>query len=122
MYTNIPENQEREAIILANTNSKNWSLDDFIKSYTIDNAEYKKLDEFAKSHQLCFSGNKSKFRYAAAILKGQNCSKTLRDGSFFITSEDIVNGEEVHNQLVEILGVLKFPDNGNFIESIALIS
>jgi hypothetical protein len=123
MYTDMSEEDERLAIINANCNSKNWSLDDFMKSYAVDNIEYKKLEEWAKTHDLCFdgrNGKKAKFRYAAAILKSQNCSKMLKDGSFYISNDDYKNGEEIHSELVEIIDVLGKPVNGNFIESIAL--
>ena len=120
MYCDIPEDEEHIAIIDANTTSKNWSLDDFMVSYAVENPEYKKLDVWAKSHSLCHDGKKSKFRYAAAILKGENSVKTLKSGKFCITNEDYKNVEAIHSELIEILEVLNKPDNGSFIESIAL--
>jgi ParB-like chromosome segregation protein Spo0J len=122
MYSNMPEEEEREAVINANTNSKNWSLDDFMKSFAEVNAEYKKLENWGRNHSLCYDerSRKIKFRYAAAILKRQNCTKILKNGEFFISKEDEIKGEEMHSELVEILAVLKKRENGAFIESIVL--
>jgi hypothetical protein len=120
MYSNMAEEVEREAIINANTNSKNWSLDDYMSSYAFDNIEYRKLDEWAQTHTLCFDGKKTKFRYAAAMLKRQNCTKQLKDGTFNILPDDYIKGEEIHDELIEILSILEKPLNGNFIESITL--
>lgn len=120
MYANMTEEDEQEAIINANTNSKNWSLDDFMLAYSHENAEYKKLESWAKAHTLCFDGKKTKYRYAAAILKQQNCAKLLKDGSFSISNDDLKNGEKIHGELVELLAALKKPTNGNYIEGLTL--
>lgn len=120
MYTDMTEEDERLAIINANCNSKNWSLDDFMKSYAVVNLEYKKLEEWAKNHSLCFDGKKAKFRYAAAILKRQNCTKMLKDGSFLISTEDFKIGEQIHSELIEVLGVLGKNEKGAYIESVVL--
>lgn len=116
MFINIPTEEEKEAIIDANTNSKTWSLDDFIASYAKNNSDYKKLDEWCSNHALTIDGNKRKYRYGAAILKGCACSKQLRDGSFQITYEDLKNGETIHSELIEIIDILGKPNKGNFIE------
>jgi hypothetical protein len=120
MYVNIPISEEKESIINANTNSKNWSLDDYIASYSKCNSEYKKLNEWCQSHTLCTDGKKSKFRYGAAMLKGVACAASLKDGSFFLTEEDIERGEKIHTELVEIVGVLGKPIKGNYFEYMAV--
>lgn len=119
MYTDIPEEKEKEAIINANKHKTSWSLEDYIRSHR-DNPEYKKLEEWSKNHSLCFDGKKTKVRYAGAILKRQNCTNMLKEGSFFISNEDLIKGEEIHDELVKILAILKKDIKGNFIESIAL--
>lgn len=58
MYVTIPVVKEKEAIINANTNSKNWSLDDYIASYAKSNSDYRKLDEWCANHALTIDGNK----------------------------------------------------------------
>lgn len=120
MYISIDEDKEREAIVNANTVSKNWSLDDYVASYSKSNEVYKKLDEWCSTHTLCVDGNKKKYRYAAAMLKGVACSKSLKDGSFTITDDDFERGEIIHTELLEIIGVLDKPLKGSFYEYMAV--
>lgn len=120
MYVQIPVSEEKESIINANTNSKNWSLDDYIASYSKSNNEYQKLNEWCLSHSLCNDGKKSKFRYGAAMLKGIACAPSLKDGSFFLTQEDMKRGETIHDELLEIVGILNKPTKGNYFEYMAV--
>lgn len=120
MYVKISVTDEKEAIINANTNSKNWSLDDYIASYAKSNSYYKQLDEWCANHALTVDGNKKKYRYGASILTGVACSKQLKDGSFTLTLEDFERGESVHTELLEIIEVLGKPSKGNYIEYMAV--
>lgn len=120
MFVNISTDFEKEAIINANTNSKNWSLDDYIASYAKSNSIYKQLDEWCGNHALTVDGNKKKYRYGASILKGAACSKQLKDGSFELTLDDIRRGELVHSELIEIIDTLGKPCKGNYIEYMAV--
>lgn len=120
MYVDIPIEKEREAIINANTNSRNWSIDDYIKSYAKVNDEYKKLDDWCASHELCHEGTKNKYRYAAAMLKGEASSKSLKDGSFTISDIDYERGDAIHTELYEIVLLLNKPLYGPFYEYMAV--
>lgn len=120
MYVDIPVEYEKEAIIDANTHSKTWSLDDYIASYAKCNSTYKQLDEWCSRHTLSVDGNKKRYRYGAAILKGFNCSKQLKEGTFLITLDDLNIGEFVHSELVEIIDILGKPCKGNYIEYMAV--
>jgi hypothetical protein len=120
MYVRIKPSDEKEAIINANTNSKNWSLDDYIASYAKSVSYYKQLDEWCGNHALTVDGNKKKYRYGAAILTGVACSKQLKDGSFSLTLEDFARGEEVHSELLEIIEILGKPNKGNYLEYMAV--
>jgi len=120
MFVNILPENEKQAIIDANTNSKNWSLDDYIASYAKVNSNYKQLDEWCSNHALTIDGNKRKYRYGAAILKSAACTKQLKDGSFNITLEDLKSGEIVHSELIEIIDILGKPNKGNHIEYMAV--
>lgn len=120
MYVTISPSDEKVAIINANTNSKNWSLDDYIKSYSKSISYYKQLDEWCGNHALTVDGNKKKYRYGASILTGVACSKQLKDGSFTLTLKDFERGEDVHSELLEIIEVLGKPSKGNYIEYMAV--
>lgn len=121
MYVEIPVEKEREAIIDANTNSKNWSLDDYINSYIKQNIiSYVKLDEWCKSHSLSSDSGKSKYRYGSAMMTGKRCSNDLKNGLFTFTEEELQRADEVHAELLEIVELLEMKGKGNWIESLAV--
>lgn len=121
MFVNIPVNEEKQEIIDANTNSKNWSLDDYIHSYAKAGiATYVKLDEWCKSHSLASDNGKSKFRYGSAIITGRCCRPELRKGEFTFTEEEFNRADEVHAEMLEIIDILDLKGNGPWIESLAV--
>lgn len=64
MLVDIPVEEEKAAIINANTNSKNWTLDDYISSYAKAGVVYyAKLEEWCLQHSLSCIEGKPKFRY-----------------------------------------------------------
>lgn len=121
MYVEIPEDKELVAIVSANTNSKNWSLDDYIASYIklgIDS--YVKLDEWSKTHLLTCECGKAKIRYASAILTGKRCNNVLKTGLFTLTDEDFERANVVHDEMFEIAEILGMKSRGPWIESFAV--
>lgn len=120
-YLNIPLDKEKEAIVNANINNKNWSLDDYIFSFSKKNNNYSLLIDWCSNHPLCIGkGNKFKYRYGAAMLVGKGCNKELKDGSFIISQEDLNRGEIVHDELVDILEILGKKQTNPFIEALAV--
>lgn len=120
MYVEIPEEEEKQAIIDANTNSKNWSLDDYIASYAKAGIEYYVvLDNWCKSHVLTSDNGKSKFRYGAAIIAGKRCQKELKEGNFNFTEEDLEKAENIHAEMLEIVQIFNLQGKGSWIESLA---
>ena len=120
MFVEIPVSEEKEAIIAANTNSKNWGLDDYMLSYAKDGiVPYVKLDEWCKMHALTNEDGRSKFRYGAAIVKGKPCSSILKSGDFNATDEEFANAEEVHAEMLEIVELFGLKGKGQWIECLA---
>lgn len=114
MHVNCSEDEEKILIVNANTNSKNWTLSDFIHRYAKENDNYALLESWCadKSHPLLHenaSGKKSKtyrYRFASAILKGKSCQKELKDGSFSVTDDEYAIGNNVYNELSELFKIL----------------
>lgn len=123
-FISMSANEERSAIIDANTNSKNWCLDDFIKSYAKAGYDsYEKLKSWCESHSLARDANdssKCKFRYGAAIITGKNCQNELKNCSFTITDDQLIEAEATHAQLVEIINSLGLNPTGHYIEALAI--
>lgn len=120
MFVEIPVNDEKQEIIDANTNSKNWSLDDYIASYAKAGiACYAMLDEWCKCHPLSSENGKSKFRYGASIITGRRCSSELKNGTFTFLKTDIQRADEVHAEMLEIVDLFGLKGKGAWIESLA---
>ena len=121
MYIEIPLEEEKQAIIDANTNSKNWSLDDYIASYAKAGVvAYVRLDEWCKMHPLSSENGKSKFRYGAAIITGKRCSQELKSGGFSFREEDYLRADDVHAEMLEIVDLFGLKGKGAWIESLAI--
>lgn len=120
MFVEIPVDDEKKAIIDANTNSKNWSLDDYILSYAKAGIiSYVKLDEWCRNHSLSSDNGKSKFRYGSAIITGRRCSSELKNGEFSFTEEEMQRADEVHAEMLEIVELFGLKGKGPWIESLA---
>ena len=120
MFVEIPIEEEKQAIIDANTNSKNWTLDDYIKSYAKSGIRsYVELEEWCKAHPLCCDGGKAKFRYGAAIITGKRCSAELKSGNFTFSTEDYRRADEIHAEMLEIVELFDLKGKGNWVESLA---
>lgn len=127
MFIEMPIELEKEYIIDANTNSKNWSLDDYITSFVRAGAkDYDLLENWCKSHALCISdkGNnkgKPKYRYGAAIIKGKNCQSDLKSGSFIIEVSELESADIVYDEIIEIIECFdNLAGKGPWIESLAI--
>lgn len=121
MYVEIPVEEEKQEIIDANTNSKNWSLDDYIASYAKAGiSSYVKLDAWCKSHPLSNEKGKSKFRYAAAMITGKRCAADLKNGTFTFTDIEFKRADEIHAELLEIVTLFDLNNKGAWIESLAI--
>lgn len=131
MFVEIPVDEEKNAIVEANTNSKNWSLDDYIASYAKAGiVSYVKLEEWCESHILCYKFTKDKetgeqnkvysYRYGAAILTGKRCSNELKSASFTFSEEDAEIANDVHAEMLEIIDLFGLKGNGAWIEALAV--
>lgn len=130
MYVSIPKEFEKQAIIDANTHSKNWTLDDYIHSYVKAGiSSYVKLEEWCDKHILCYMCNKKKngvedkkykYRYASAILTGKGCESDLKSASFYFDNQQMCVADEVHAEMLEIINLLGKKEIGPWIESLAI--
>lgn len=121
MFVEIPINEEKQEIIDANTNSKNWSLDDYIASYVKAGVvSYIKLNEWCKHHSLSNENGKSKFRYGAAIITGKRCSNELKHGEFSFNENEYKRADEVHAEMLEIVELFGMNGKGSWVESLAI--
>ena len=131
MFVSVPIENEKEAIVNANIHSKNWSLDDYIYSYIKAGLEpYCKLQEWCKTHALCYRYVKDKetkeqtkefkYRYAASMLTGKRCPEELKSATFSFTDEQMEIANEVHIELMEIIEALDKKGYGAWIEPLAV--
>lgn len=117
----VPYEKELEAIIKANTNSKNWIVEDFIESYTMLGLDtYIKLKEWCQCHQLTNCNGKPKYIYGAAMITGKECRKMLCNGDFNCTDEEFEQGDKVHAEITEIASILGLKSSNSWITSLAI--
>lgn len=115
----LPESSELDEIIRANTNSKNWSVDDYIGCHARAGKEdYKKLFEWCKDHELTSNNGKPKYKYGGAILLGHTCYNELKNGTFTATDEQYERAEQVHAELLEITDAMGLHGSNNWIEGL----
>jgi len=119
-FVEVPVNEEKGAIIDANTNSKNWVLDDYITSYVKPGNDYERLRNWCMNNSLANRKNKPKYRYGAAIIKGKNCTSELQNGTFTCTWDDLDIADKVHAQMSEIMDICKLTKTGPWVEQMAI--
>lgn len=119
-FVEVPVDEEKEAIVNANTNSKNWSLDDYITSYVKPGNDYERLRNWCMNNSLANENNKPKYRYGAAIIKGKTCQSELKDGTFTCTLDDLDIADKVHAQMSEIMDICKLTKTGPWVEQMAV--
>ena len=121
MFVQIPVEYEKAAIIDANTNSKNWSVDDYIESYVKAGiVAYKVLDEWCKNHILTSENGKAKYRYGAAIITGKRCQAVLKEGNFYFSESELNTADDVHAEMLEIVELFGLKGKGAWLESLAV--
>lgn len=120
------EAAEREIIIMLNSNSKNWSVDDYMASYAQTNDYYAMLKEFCRTHSLCqeikcnSNEPRLKYRYGAAIVKGIGCQRVLKQEKFTVTEEELAVANVIHDEMEQIRKKLGIDKVGQDIEPMAL--
>ena len=118
---------EVEAIIAYNSKSSNWKLDTYINSHIEHEklndccGDFTKLDNFAKTHILCYDDKnmRPKYTYAATIIKGSRQREDLRKGIWSVTDDELKFGDTIHNELVQIRARYEMPMIGPDIEGMA---
>ncbi len=120
-YLDIPIEEEVNAIIESNINSKNWKLDDYINLYVKQGSEvYKRLGTWCKEHALAFDDGKPKYRYGAAMITGKHCGAAMKNGEFYISDQELKKADEIHAELMNIIEILGLSENGAWIEPLAI--
>lgn len=107
-FVEVPPEEEVSSFINANTNSKNWTTNDFFNVYySMGTPSYVKLHDFCLEH-LCTQdkNNTPLLRYAGSIIKGKNVEKQIREGRFVCTDEELEEGHKKASELEDIMKVM----------------
>lgn len=117
----ITPEDEFEAIVEANVNSKSWTLNNFIESYAKNNIHYRTLIEWAKANPICIDNKQApRYRVAAALLKGKNCQSDLKRGEFTIEEKDIVLADIMKEEVATIQQTIGCEYTGSALESLII--
>lgn len=123
-FINISEEEELNAIIGANINSKGWGIENFVDAYAKGgNENYIKLKEWTLKHDFFYNRNKKngeiskiKYRYAACCMTGEYSDNHIKDGTFQIKDESLKIGDIVYNEVLEILDALELERTNSHVE------
>lgn len=126
MWSIFDESCEKEIIIMLNSNSKNWQMNDYMDSYAQTNEYYAKLKNFCASHHLCQKKAKNGdkvtlcYRYGAAIIKGRQSQTALRKEEFTVSDEELAIANIIHEEMVQIRQKLGMPYVTTDVEAMAI--
>lgn len=133
-FVEMTDEEEDKEIEHMQQNSKAWYLDDYVHRYMkMKNANYINLFNFAIHHSLTCKNvvngdvdvtnitdrgvlKNVLWRVASALIKGENCQKDLRTGTFVVTEEELKNAEQIHAEALQIRKALNFEEKGQQVE------
>lgn len=117
------EDEEKGIILMLNTHSKNWSMNDYLDSYAQMNEYYAKLRQFCQSHSLCYQKKgdvmKLNYRYGAAIIKGKACQSVLKKEEFMCDDAELALADVVHDEMAKIRQKMDMNYSSTDIEGMA---
>lgn len=125
----VEPSDENTLIINLNSNSKNWSLDDYMNCYAQYLENYAKLKQFCETHSLCKKEDASSkaektnnYRYGAAIITGKGETSRLKASTFSFTDEQLAEADTIHKEMIEIRKKIGMPvfATGNEVEAMAI--
>ena len=100
---------EQKAIVVYNASGVNWKARDYVNSHEAVNDNYKRLREFARSHELLVNKEgQTMDRAALAVIFGRSVrGRDINSGNLICTEEDIQRGEKTYAEISQILKYLK---------------
>lgn len=120
MYLDIPVNEETQAIIDANTHSKNWTQMDYAHSFIRAGVDgIVKLNKWCLEHPITSSKGKPKYRYGVAMIKGTTSTDSVKRGTFTCTDNELERADKIHNEIVKINTILDLKNSGNHVPYLA---
>lgn len=119
IFRNITKEEEAEIVVKKNTSQKSWTQKDFKHKLLLEgNKSAKRLNDFCLSHDKLHGKQKpdgtipTKDRYAMALLRGQNITKEIIDGTVNITDEDVEFGEQLYKEAMHLYDILGYQSMG----------
>lgn len=108
-----------EHVIKMNNQQKRWSLNNYAKTNIVSGDESTKLlTKFCKDCTLLFDDKKKepKYRYATALIFGQNLTNKIKTQNLSLSNDDIDYGYEQYKICEMILSKLKITKLASWVE------
>jgi len=119
IFRDISAEEENDIIVKKNTSQKSWTQKDFKHKLLLEgNKSAKRLNDFCLSHDILHGKQKkdgtipTKDRYAMALLRGQNITKDIINGSVIISDEDVEFGEQLYKEVIKLYEILGYQSMG----------
>ena len=128
-FLDIPSKMYDDIVKDKNIHSKNWTIKDYKEAMRRNpkNQSISMLDDFCQSHNLLHGKAKDKEtnkykmckdRYAMAILKGENQTKQIKDGTFTLNNVEIKDGDALYVEIEHMVTKLGLTSSmGNWFEA-----
>jgi hypothetical protein len=119
IFRDISAEEENDIIVKKNTSQKSWTQKDFKHKLLLEgNKSAMRLNDFCLSHDILHGKQKkdgtipTKDRYAMALLRGQNITKEITNGTVVITDEDVEFGEQLYKEVTKLYDILGYQSMG----------
>lgn len=119
IFRNITKEEEADIVVKKNTSQKSWTQKDFKHKLLLEgNKSAKRLNDFCLNHEWLHGKKKkdgtvsTKDRYAMALLRGQNITKEIINGSVDISDDDVEFGEQLYNEVTKLYEILGYQSMG----------
>lgn len=123
IFYDIPLETESDIVVKINTTQKSWTAKDYKhKLLAEDNCSIQRLDDFCMSHSLLHGPMKkngtckTKDRYGMAFLRGENLTKSVKDGTINITKEDVEFANKIYPEVEAIYNTLGYTGTAGWFE------
>lgn len=111
MYISVSPEEERKLIQTTNSNSKNWTMTDYVRSNIAAGSDsLRRLVEWAEKKELCINDRRNndriKYSFASTFIMGRRQDDALRQGTLEITDEQLAVADEIHDEINELRQIL----------------
>ena len=133
---NCKEDEEIEIVQLLNTKTKNWSLNDYMESYSTYDTSFNMLKMFCSMEEHPYLHKKitvksdedknktvikkANYRYGAVLMKGKGCQAVLKNGTFDCSKDEFETAMSLYPEVIAIMEAFGYTKIGTWFEALTI--